>query len=101
MCKSAPVPSTGKRAHRVGRMADTREFGKFRTDANGTDPALMALLRQEAPEKIPIFRNMSLFAISAERRIAPLNIWLEQVEGRAQLSDAIEEYGNDSPACRR
>lgn len=28
-----------------------------------------------------------------ERRMVPLNIWLEQVEGQ-QLRDAIEEYGN-------
>ncbi|MDI5454433.1 bifunctional isocitrate dehydrogenase kinase/phosphatase, partial [Salmonella enterica subsp. enterica serovar Cerro] len=43
---------TNKRADRVGRMADTQEFENFVLDKRQIDPALMALLRQEAPEKI-------------------------------------------------
>ncbi len=52
----------------------------------------MALLRQEAPEKITdLEEHIVIRHLYIERRMAPLNIWLEQ-EGQ-QLRDAIEEYG--------
>ncbi len=57
-------------------------------------PALMELLLQEAAEKITdLGEQIVIRHLYIERRMVPLNIWLEQVEGQ-QLRDAIEEYGN-------
>lgn len=52
-----------KEHDRVGRMADTREFENFVLDKRQIDPALMALLLQEAPEKLPILAIRLSFAI--------------------------------------
>lgn len=83
-----------KEHDRVGRMADTQEFENFVLDKRQIDPTLMALLLQEAPGKITdLGDKIAISHLYIERRMVPLNIWLEQVEG-AQLRDAIEEYGN-------
>lgn len=83
-----------KEHDRVGRMADTQEFENFVLDKRQIAPALMALLMQEASGKITdLGDKISISHLYIERRMVPLNIWLEQVEG-AQLRDAIEEYGN-------
>lgn len=83
-----------KEHDRVGRMADTQEFENFVLDKQQIDPALMALLLQEAPAKITDLGDKIVIShLYIERRMVPLNIWLEQSEGQA-LRDAIEEYGN-------
>ncbi|WHP31120.1 bifunctional isocitrate dehydrogenase kinase/phosphatase [Trabulsiella odontotermitis] len=83
-----------KEHDRVGRMADTQEFENFVLEKQQIDPALMTLLLTEAPEKITdLGDRISISHLYIERRMVPLNIWLEQVEGQ-QLRDAIEEYGN-------
>ncbi|MBR7459799.1 isocitrate dehydrogenase kinase/phosphatase-domain containing protein, partial [Klebsiella quasipneumoniae] len=57
-------------------------------------PSLMSLLMQEAPTKITdLGDKIAISHLYIERRMVPLNIWLEQSEGQA-LRDAIEEYGN-------
>ena len=83
-----------KEHDRVGRMADTQEFENFVLDKRQIDPALMALLLQEAPAKIvDMGDKIAISHLYIERRMVPLNLWLEQVEGQL-LRDAIEEYGN-------
>lgn len=83
-----------KEHDRVGRMADTREFENFVLEKRHISPALMELLLQEAAEKITdLGEQIVIRHLYIERRMVPLNIWLEQVEGQ-QLRDAIEEYGN-------
>jgi isocitrate dehydrogenase kinase/phosphatase len=83
-----------KEHDRVGRMADTQEFENFVLDKQQIDPALMTLLMQEAPAKITDLGDKIVIShLYIERRMVPLNIWLEQSEGQA-LRDAIEEYGN-------
>ena len=83
-----------KEHDRVGRMADTQEFENFVLEKQRIEPALMALLMQEASGKITdLGDKISISHLYIERRMVPLNLWLEQVEG-AQLRDAIEEYGN-------
>lgn len=52
-----------KEHDRVGRMADTQEFENFVLDKRQIDPSLMALLLQEAPEKLPISASRLSFAI--------------------------------------
>lgn len=83
-----------KEHDRVGRMADTQEFENFVLEKRHISPALMELLLQEAAEKITdLGEQIVIRHLYIERRMVPLNIWLEQVEGQ-QLPDAIEEYGN-------
>ena len=83
-----------KEHDRVGRMADTQEFENFVLEKRHISPALMELLLQEAAEKITdLGEPIVIRHLYIERRMVPLNIWLEQVEGQ-QLRDAIEEYGN-------
>ena len=83
-----------KEHDRVGRMADTQEFENFVLDKRQIAPQLMALLLQDAPEKISDLGDKIVIShLYIERRMVPLNIWLEQSEGQA-LHDAIEEYGN-------
>ncbi|HCT5040368.1 TPA: bifunctional isocitrate dehydrogenase kinase/phosphatase [Escherichia coli] len=83
-----------KEHDRVGRMADTQEFENFVLEKRHISPALMELLLQEAAEKITdLGEQIVIRHLYIERRMVPLNIWLEQVEGQ-QLRDAIEEYGN-------
>jgi len=83
-----------KEHDRVGRMADTQEFENFVLDKRQIAPELMALLLQEAPGKISDLGDRIVIShLYIERRMVPLNIWLEQSEGQA-LHDAIEEYGN-------
>ncbi|HAI6747286.1 TPA: bifunctional isocitrate dehydrogenase kinase/phosphatase [Escherichia coli] len=83
-----------KEHDRVGRMADTQEFENFVLEKRHISPALMELLLQEAAEKITdLGEQIVIRHLYIERRMVPLNIWLEQMEGQ-QLRDAIEEYGN-------
>ncbi|WP_314421541.1 bifunctional isocitrate dehydrogenase kinase/phosphatase [Pseudescherichia vulneris] len=83
-----------KEHDRVGRMADTQEFENFVLEKRQISPALMTLLMTEAAGKITdLGDSISISHLYIERRMVPLNIWLEQVEGQP-LRDAIEEYGN-------
>ncbi len=83
-----------KEHDRVGRMADTQEFENFVLEKRQISPALMALLQAEVPEKIADLGDRIVIRhLYIERRMVPLNIWLERVEGQ-QLRDVIEEYGN-------
>ena len=83
-----------KEHDRVGRMADTQEFENFVLEKRRIAPTLMALLLQEVGEKITDLGDRIVIShLYIERRMVPLNIWLEQVSGQS-LRDAIEEYGN-------
>lgn len=83
-----------KEHDRVGRMADTQEFENFAIEEKRLSPALLALLEREVPEKLQ--RQGEMLTIShlyMERRMTPLNLWLEQASVQ-QRREAIEEYGN-------
>lgn len=83
-----------KEHDRVGRMADTQEFENFVLSKSQISAELMALLNEEVPEKLTdLGDRIAISHLYIERRMVPLNIWLEQVEGQ-QLRDAVEEYGN-------
>ncbi|MCV5902017.1 bifunctional isocitrate dehydrogenase kinase/phosphatase, partial [Escherichia coli] len=57
-------------------------------------PALLALLQAEAGNKLTDLGDRIVIShLYIERRMVPLNLWLEQVNGQA-LRDAVEEYGN-------
>ena len=83
-----------KEHDRVGRMADTQEFENFVLDKRQISAPLLALLQEEAPEKLTdLGDRIAISHLYIERRMVPLNLWLERVEGQ-QLRDAVEEYGN-------
>ncbi|WP_297196187.1 bifunctional isocitrate dehydrogenase kinase/phosphatase [uncultured Pluralibacter sp.] len=83
-----------KEHDRVGRMADTQEFENFVLEKRQISPALLDLLWQEVPQKITdLGDRIVLSHLYLERRMVPLNLWLEQVDGQP-LRDAVEEYGN-------
>ncbi|RJT22956.1 bifunctional isocitrate dehydrogenase kinase/phosphatase [Buttiauxella izardii] len=83
-----------KEHDRVGRMADTQEFENFVLAKHQISQPLLELLQQEVPEKLTdLGDSIAISHLYIERRMVPLNIWLEQVEGQ-QLRDAVEEYGN-------
>ena len=70
------------------------ELSRFRYSGQ-IAPELMTLLQAEAGNKLTdLGDRIAIGHLSCiERRMVPLNIWLEQVEGQA-LRDAVEEYGN-------
>lgn len=83
-----------KEHDRVGRMADTQEFENFVLTKSQISPPLLALLQQEAPRKLTDLGDRIVIShLYIERRMVPLNLWLEQASGQ-QLRDAVEEYGN-------
>ncbi len=83
-----------KEHDRVGRMADTQEFENFVLLKHQISQPLLELLRQEVPGKLTdLGDRIAISHLYIERRMVPLNLWLEQVEGQ-QLRDAVEEYGN-------
>ncbi|SNY72971.1 bifunctional isocitrate dehydrogenase kinase/phosphatase [Enterobacter sp. CC120223-11] len=83
-----------KEHDRVGRMADTQEFENFVLEKRQISPALLDLLWQEVPQKLTdLGDRIAISHLYIERRMVPLNLWLEQVDGQ-MLRDAVEEYGN-------
>ncbi|MDR3433685.1 MAG: bifunctional isocitrate dehydrogenase kinase/phosphatase [Rouxiella aceris] len=83
-----------KEHDRVGRMADTQEFEHFVLPKNRISHELMAELQREAAGKIEdLGDSIALRHLYIERRMTPLNLYLEQATAQ-QLHDVIEEYGN-------
>lgn len=83
-----------KEHDRVGRMADTQEFEHFVLAKKNISPELMAELQREASAKIEdLGDSIALRHLYIERRMTPLNLYLEQANDQ-QLNDVIEEYGN-------
>jgi len=83
-----------KEHDRVGRMADTQEFEHFVLPKKNISPELMAELQREVPAKMEdLGSSIVLRHLYIERRMTPLNLYLEQASDQ-QLYDVIEEYGN-------
>jgi len=79
---------------RVGRMADTWEYSDVPFPKARLDPALLKELRDTAPSLIEEDdTNIVIRHLYIERRMIPLNIFLEQADD-AQREQAIIEYGD-------
>jgi isocitrate dehydrogenase kinase/phosphatase len=79
---------------RVGRMADTWEYSDVPFPKARLDPALLKELRETAPSLIEEDdTNIVIRHLYIERRMIPLNIFLEQSDD-AQREHAIMEYGD-------
>ena len=79
---------------RVGRMADTWEYSNVPFPRTRFDPELLDELREVAPSVIEdegdsvVIRHLYI-----ERRMVPLNLHIERVEGE-RLEHAVIEYGH-------
>ncbi len=82
-----------KEHDRVGRMADTRSL-KTSCWKTADCPGADGITADGSRRKITDLGDRIVIShLYIERRMVPLNIWLEQVSGQA-LRDAVEEYGN-------
>ncbi len=83
-----------KRQDRVGRMADTWEFSHAALPVDRFDPDLLQQLLEAAPSKVGIEGEQVVIRhLFIERRLNPLNLFLEQASESA-LRRAMCEYGN-------
>src|SRR5690606_29097970 len=79
---------------RVGRMADTCEYSKVPFPKDRLDPALLDELRETAPSlSTDEGDSIVIDHLYIERRMTPLNIYLEQANPE-QRRHAVIEYGN-------
>jgi isocitrate dehydrogenase kinase/phosphatase len=87
-----------KNVDRVGRLADTLEFSDAALPLSRLSKKLLRELAAEVPSQIEIEGDdLIIKHVYIERRMVPLNIYLEQAEksGRDDLiENAIMEYGN-------
>lgn len=82
-----------KEHDRVGRMADTQEFEHFAIERARISDELLAEMQAIAGKLRIDGDRLIISHLYLERRMTPLNLWLEQASGQ-QRRDAIEEYGN-------
>jgi len=83
-----------KQVDRVGRMADTLEFSYAALPLSRFHPDLLDELRTLAPSSFEIEGDAVIIKhLYIERRMTPLNIYLERAED-AQVEYAVLEYGN-------
>ncbi len=87
-----------KNVDRVGRMADTLEFSDAALPLARFSQEVINQLKSLAPSLIEIEgSDLIIKHVYIERRMVPLNIYLEQAErdGRDDLIDqVVQEYGN-------
>jgi isocitrate dehydrogenase kinase/phosphatase len=79
---------------RVGRMADTQEFGNLVLPLARFDQELLDELLRVAASSVRIEGNkVRIRHVYTERLMTPLNLFIEQAEPGA-LDEALDEYGN-------
>jgi len=79
---------------RVGRMADTWEYSDVPLPKDRIDPALLAELHRIAPSIVEEDgQTVVIRHVYIERRMIPLNLYLEQAN-EAQRVRALIEYGD-------
>lgn len=83
-----------KQHDRVGRMADSLEFTNVAFPRHRFDDELIAELRKFSPsvmeedDDVVVLKHLYI-----ERRMVPLNIYIQEAEGES-LEHAVIEYGN-------
>ncbi len=83
-----------KQVDRVGRMADTLEFSYAALPLSRFHPELLDELRALAPSSFEIEGDSVIIKhFYIERRMTPLNIYLEQAADD-DVEHAVREYGN-------
>ncbi|WP_018983286.1 bifunctional isocitrate dehydrogenase kinase/phosphatase [Salinimonas chungwhensis] len=83
-----------KMSDRVGRMADTHEYVNFRLPLARIAPALLDELHSTCASSIEITDDELIIKhLYIERRMTPLNLYLEQETDPARVRHAIDELG--------
>ncbi|MEZ5479259.1 MAG: bifunctional isocitrate dehydrogenase kinase/phosphatase [Thiolinea sp.] len=83
-----------KRHDRVGRMADMLEYSNVSLPVARFDPALLKELEETCASSMSYDNGNVIFRhIYLERRMTPLNIYLENASDE-QLEEVIKDYGN-------
>lgn len=83
-----------KEVDRVGRLADTLEFSQVALPRSRFHPELLDELQRLAPSSIEFDGDQLVIRhLYIERRMTPLNIYLEQASD-AEVEHAVREYGN-------
>jgi len=82
-----------KSQDRAGRMADTWEFSYVAFPVDRFDPLLLETLQDQIGNKLSIENGQVIIShLYIERRLNPLNVYLEQA-GEQEQRHAIREYG--------
>ena len=83
-----------KEVDRVGRMADAVEFTELALPRGRFAPALLRQLEALAPSVIEVdSENLVLHHCYVERRLTPLNVYLETASDE-EVESAVHEYGD-------
>ena len=83
-----------KYVDRVGRLADTQEFSDLRFPLDRFEPECLRELLEVAPSTIEIVGDKVLVRHCwTERRMTPLNIYLDNASSDQQIREALEDYG--------
>lgn len=82
---------------RAGRMADTHEFEYFAFVKSRFSNELLEELLKVAPSLVEIDEENDRIVIKhlyTERRMIPLNMYLDEATDDAKAREAVDEYGN-------
>ncbi|KXI28324.1 bifunctional isocitrate dehydrogenase kinase/phosphatase [Paraglaciecola hydrolytica] len=83
-----------KMTDRVGRMADTHEYMNFRLPKNRMSTELLNELLQECGSSIELTDDEVIIKhLYIERKMTPLNLYLEQEQDPQKIRHALNELG--------
>lgn len=83
-----------KTSDRIGRMADTHEYMNFNFDLNRIDPELLNYLQETCASSIAITGDvLTIKHLYIERKMTPLNIYLNEETDPVKIRSAIDELG--------
>lgn len=83
-----------KMSDRVGRMADTHEYVNFRFPLNRIAPELLQELQETCASSIEIHgEELVITHLYIERKMTPLNLYLQQETDIDKIENAIDELG--------
>ncbi len=84
-----------KQHDRVGRMADTWEFSYAAFPLNRFTDELLDELQKDAPSQLEIEGDsMVIKHLFIERRLNPLNLYLDQTSDPKKIEHALQDYGD-------
>ena len=83
-----------KMSDRVGRMADTHEYVNYKFDLERMDDELLQYLKDTCASSLIIEGNtLTITHLYIERKMTPLNLYLNQETDDEKIRHAIDELG--------
>ena len=83
-----------KMSDRVGRMADTHEYVNFRFPLSRIEPALIEELKETCASSLEFTEDeMIIKHLYIERKMTPLNLYLQQETDEEKIKSALHELG--------